>query len=181
VIRSLRAFFLGRLLREKILLVALALGIAVVWFSSWSGRVGRFWTEQRHTGSELKTQALWLANRGAVERSAASAAGQLVPSETLNANRLNAAVNGLASDAGLTGFHLDDPTDVSNGQFAVHTIPFTCNKVSWEALKTFYLHLSHRAPYLTIESMSVVRENSDHNLLDISLKISSVEVAQPGA
>jgi len=181
MIRSIRAFFLGRLLREKILLIALALGIAIVWFSSWSGRFGRFWTEQNHTTSELKTQALWLTNRGAIERSASSAAAQLVPSETLNANRLNAAVNGIATDAGLTNFHIDDPTDVSNGQFSVHTIPFSCSKVSWDALKTFYLHLQHKAPYLTIESMAVVAERSDPNMLDIVLKISSVEVGQSGA
>jgi type II secretory pathway component PulM len=181
MIRTLRAFFLGRLLREKILLIALALGIAIVWFSSWSGRLSRFWTEQSHTTTELKTQALWLANRGAIERAATTAAAQLIPSATLNANRLNAAVNGLATDSGLTGFHLDDPTDVSNGQFAVHTIPFSCSKVSFGALETFYLRLGQKAPYLTIESISIVAERSDPSLLDIVLKISSVEVGQSGA
>ena len=39
--RTIRAFFLARLLREKVLLAGFIVLAASVWFSSLSGRVGR--------------------------------------------------------------------------------------------------------------------------------------------
>ena len=48
MIRTLRALFLARLLREKLLLVAFAvLGVAM-WFSGFSDRAGVFWREHCH-------------------------------------------------------------------------------------------------------------------------------------
>ena len=143
--------------------------------------MGRFWSDQRTTSEELKTQNMWLTNRGAIQRAATTAAAQLLPSETLNASRLVATVNSLATDAGIANFSSNDPSDVSNGQFAVHTISFTVNKVTWDSLRVFYPSLTHKAPYLTIEGMTIVRERGNPLLLDISLKISSVEVVQAGS
>jgi hypothetical protein len=65
---------------------------------------------------------------------------------------------------------------VSLGQFAVHTVPFTVNKVTWEALLPFYVNLQHKAPYITIESMSVQGITAAPGMLNVSIKISSVEV-----
>jgi hypothetical protein len=177
MILTLRAFFLGRLLREKILLIALALGVAIFWFSDWSGRVGKFWTEQRHTTSDLKTQALWLNNRAAIERAGTAATAQLNQADTLDSNKLVAAVNGLATDAGLK-FQIGAPADESLGQFAVHTVPLTMSGVAWEALLPFYVNLQHRAPYITIESMGVVAAPGDPKNLNVAMKISSVEVVR---
>jgi hypothetical protein len=41
MIRTLRAFFLGRLLREKLLLVAFFVIGVLMWFSGYSKRLGR--------------------------------------------------------------------------------------------------------------------------------------------
>jgi len=52
MIRTLRALFLARLFREKILLVAFAVLGVVMWFSGFSTRVGTFWREQRSTDAQ---------------------------------------------------------------------------------------------------------------------------------
>ena len=92
MIRTIRAFFLGRLLREKALLAGFIVLAAAVWFSSLSGRVGREIRAIRSTTLSLNEQQLWLSNRDSIEASAQAAAGQLDAVRTLDATRLLAEV-----------------------------------------------------------------------------------------
>ena len=101
MIRTLRALFLARLFREKILLVAFAVLGVVMWFSGFSTRVGTFWREQRSTTISLAEQKQWLANRVAIDASAQKAAARLDASQTLDATRLYAEVDKLARAAGV--------------------------------------------------------------------------------
>ena len=66
MIRTLRAFFLSRLMREQLLLAGIAVVVAAIWFSSLAGRAGRFYHAVRITSLTLKDQAHWLANRKAI-------------------------------------------------------------------------------------------------------------------
>ena len=101
MIRTLRAFFLGRLLREKLLLVVFALLGVLMWLSGYSNRFGAFWREQHRTTVALADQQRWLDNRTQLEDAAKKAAGRLDASLTLDGTRLLAAVSALASEAGL--------------------------------------------------------------------------------
>ena len=85
MIRTLRALFLARLFREKLLLVAFAVLGVVMWFSGFSTRVGTFWREQRSTTISLAEQKQWLANRVAIDASAQKAAARLDAAQTLDA------------------------------------------------------------------------------------------------
>ena len=74
MIRSLRAFFLNRVLREKLLLVGF-LGIAVImWATSFSSRASAFWRAQRATTAQLKDQEFWLGHQGQIEEATRKAA-----------------------------------------------------------------------------------------------------------
>ena len=53
MIRTLRALFLGRLLREKIMLAALLAILALAWLSSYSTHVAHFLARQRNLTSDL--------------------------------------------------------------------------------------------------------------------------------
>ena len=68
MISTLRALFLGRLLREKVLLVALVLVMAILWLTNFAGRAASFMADQRHTRTTLRDQQRLLVNRGAVEK-----------------------------------------------------------------------------------------------------------------
>ncbi|MCX6952870.1 MAG: hypothetical protein NTV51_12000 [Verrucomicrobia bacterium] len=178
MIRALRAFFLGRLLREKLLLVVFALLGVLMWLSGYSKRLGAFWREQRSTTSALADQQRWLDNRKALEAAADKAAGRLEAAKTLDGTRLLAAVVALANEAGLRNTASGSQTDQSNGQVSIHTLPFTINRADWESLKKFYVALSARAPYIGIEKFTLNADRANPALLNLQLTLTSVEIVR---
>lgn len=178
MIRSVRAFFLGRHLREKLLLMVFVVAAAAIWLSSLSARAGRFVHAMRATSATLAEQSLWLSNRASVEASAQAAASRLDPVRTLDTTRLIAEVSAIASESGLRNTTSGDPKDLSSGQFAIHTLQFNVSKVDWPTLKGFYLQLSKRSPYIGIEQFSVQVDRANASLLSASFQISSVEVSR---
>ena len=178
MIRTLRALFLARLLREKVLLVALALVVAALWLSNLAGRAAVFLVEERHTTVSLADQAKWLAHRNSVEKGAQDAARAFKPEQTLDSTRLLAAIQDLATGSGLQHSYTAQPEDASTGQFSVHTLQFTVNKVEWHSLVKFYTALQKRAPYIGVEQFSIIADKANPVLLTATMKISSVEIAR---
>ncbi|MBC7365337.1 MAG: hypothetical protein H7343_00775 [Undibacterium sp.] len=175
MIRTLRALFLARLLREKLLLVAFAvLGVAM-WFSGFSKRAGAFWREQRSTTTALAEQKQWLNNRVSIDESAQKAAGRLDAAQTLDPLRLYAEVDKLAAAAGLASRNLGEQRDVIGEQFSIHSLQVTVNKAEWEPLKKFYLSVQARSPYISIEQFALQAPPAGSPLTAI-LRVSSVEV-----
>lgn len=178
MIRSLRAFFLSRLLREKLLLVAFA-GIGVViWSSGFSSRASAFWRVKKTTTQELLMQERMLNDKSRVETAVQKAAAQLEPSKTLDANRLYAVVRQLGNEAGLKNFNQQgSPTDITTAQGSVHTLRFQVSNADWEALKKFYLALQERSPYIGIDQFILTgRANPPQHALNLT--VSSFEPAR---
>ena len=178
MIATLRALFLARLLREKLLLVVFALLIAFTWLSSLGGRAGRLWREQKSTTLSLAQQTLWLSNRKNIEESATRAASRLDAARTLDGTRLVAEMTALANESGLRNTMSGEAQQESNGQFAVHTLQFTIQKADWDTLKSFYLALQQRSPYIGIEQFTLQSDRANPALLNAILKVSSVEIAR---
>ena len=101
MIRTLRALFLGRLLREKLLLLIFLFIGLLWWLSAFSQRARVFWQQQHATTVELQDQKRWLDNRTKIEAEAQRAAAQLDASKTLDSTRLVNAINQAAYEAGL--------------------------------------------------------------------------------
>lgn len=155
MIRTLRAYFLSRLLREKLLLVGF-LGIAVVmWASSFSSRARRFWQDQKMTTEQLKDQQAWLKRRPDIEAATQAAAGKMDPAKTLDPTGLSIEVSRLANDAGvhLTMGNVSPGPNV--GQFAINTMHINVPTTDWHAFAVFYQHLQERAPYIAITNIAL--------------------------
>jgi hypothetical protein len=178
MIRTLRAFFLERLLREKVLLTGFVVMVAAVWLSSLTGRTSRFIREVHLTTSSLNEQQLWLSNKATIEAQAQAAAGRLDAVRTLDATRLLAEVSAIASETGLKSTTSGETKDASSGQFSVHTLQFNVTKVDWATLKQFYLELSKRSPYIGIEQYSMQVDRANPALLNANFQISSVEISR---
>jgi hypothetical protein len=181
MIQTLRALFLARLLREKIMLAALVAILALAWLSSYSTHVGHFMTRQRNITSDLADQSQWLANRNAIEGSARLAASRLDASRTLDATRLLAEMSAMAHEAGLLNTAGGESQDVGSGQFTVHTLEFNILKADWTSLKAFYIAVQQRSPYIGIEQFSVQADHANPSLLNVSLRVSSVEIVRGAA
>jgi len=175
--RSLRAFFLGRLLREKVLLALfIALG-ALMWASNFGKRATRDWRAVRGVTNELAEQREWLRNREAIEAASVQAVQNLDPSRTLDDTRLVGELNALAREHNLN-FTNDTPQTQSSGQFSVHTVQITLQRADWEALRRFYAAIARRSPYMGIEQFALRAEPSNPSNLTASLRISSVEIVR---
>jgi hypothetical protein len=179
MIRNLRAFFLSRLLREKLLLLAFV-GIGVLWWSSaFSSRASAFWRAQRTTTLELADQKQWLARESVIEADARKAASRLDSARTRNRLQLFADVSTLANEAGLKNTNTSAQPTVTNGQFSVHTVVLTANNVDWDILtKKFYPALQAKAPYVGIEQFILAVPNVSNRMHSLTMRISSVEVSK---
>src|SRR4051812_31506150 len=178
MISSLRAFFLSRALREKILLVAF-IGIGAAWWlSSFVTRAGKFWREQRSMTSQLAVQTQWINNRTQIEASAQQTASQLDPSKTLNGLQLATTVGQIASDAGLKNATSGSPSTKRSGQFAVHSVEYTIRGAEWDSLKKFYAALQKQSPYIAVEKFILSATPNNPAQLTLGLTVVSVEIAR---
>jgi glutathione S-transferase len=178
MIRTVRAMFFAFVLRERLLLVALTVIAAVVWASHFGGRARHFVSESRRTGEALAQQSAILAGRSESAEAARQAASRLEASKTLDGTRLLAAVATMAREAGLLTTSIGEPQDVSNGQFAVHTLQLNISKADWASLKAFYLAIQQRSPYIGIEQFAVQADRTNAAFLNVSMKLSSVEIVR---
>jgi hypothetical protein len=179
MISALRAFFLSRALREKLLLVAFV-GIGLSWWgSAFSKRLGRFWVEQRTTTARLSEQAEWIKNKASIEKTAAQTAQRLDPSRTLNGNQLATTIATLANDAGLKNATTAGNSQTArSGQFALHSVSYTIRNADWAALSTFYKAVQQRTPYIAVEQFILSAPANNEAQLVLGLKVASVEIVR---
>ncbi|HEX3728199.1 MAG TPA: GspMb/PilO family protein [Opitutaceae bacterium] len=177
MIRALRAFFLGRSLREEIMVVAFILLIFGWWFSRFEARAAGFLHETKQTTSELNSQAQWLSNRTAIMAAAQESASRFDASRTLNSTALLTEAHNLASEAGLPTPSGDLDPDESNGQFSVHTLRFQIQRADWTSLQNFFLALEKRHPYIGVEQFDL-RVDKASKTHGVQLILSSFEISR---
>jgi hypothetical protein len=179
MIRSIRAYFLSRALREKLLLVAFV-AIAVLWWaSSFSSRASAFWQAQRVTVFRLREQAEWIKNEDTIKETAKKTASRLDPARTLNGNQLVTTVLQLANEVALKGIQTaGSTTTTTSGQFAVHSQEFVIRNVDWETLGKFYEALQRRSPYVSLERFTLNAVANNAAQLTLNLKVTSVEIVR---
>jgi hypothetical protein len=174
--KALKAFFLSRLLTEKILLTGFLL-ILALWGGSHVLRdVGRFFGDFRNTSMILTAQKNSLDGRAGTEAKVKQALSQLDPSHTLDSARLQGDLNTLAT--GLPDTTIDARPDEPADLFIKHSVQFSVRKVDWSTLQQFYVALSKRAPYITIEECSIAADRANPTELNATMLISSVEIAK---
>jgi DNA-binding cell septation regulator SpoVG len=176
----MKAWFLCKLLREKVLVIGFVLLAALIWLSSAGSRLGKTRLAFAAAGSELNTQANWLANRETIEKLATEAAGKLDASKTYDATFLVAEVMSMAKRAGLA-VNTEPPRTQGSAQFAVHTVLVSARRSEMAAVLRFYQELSDKAPYLSIEELSLQGDRSALGMLNINVRIASVELVRKSA
>jgi hypothetical protein len=176
MIRTLRAYFLSRLLREKILLIGF-IGIGMLWWlSAFGTRAGQFWRAQRATTATLEEQQLWLKNRPAIDTAVQKATSRFDATKTLDRIRLVEALNQAAFEAGLRdNYGSNAAKSETSDQVTVHSVEFQIRQADYLMLQRFYLNVQKRAPYIGIESFALQPNLADTSKLTLSLRASAVE------
>ena len=174
----MKAFFLSRLLREKILLLAFTLLGAAIWLSGVGERLAAQVRAIRVTSTDLDVQQRWLSQRDRIEKEATLAVEHLDPSRSFDSVRLQGELNTLARSAGLSNYDVSDSRTVRSSQFSVHSVQFSARNSDMAALITFYQSLAQRAPYLGLEQFSLASNRSNPSQLSASWRVTSVEIAR---
>jgi hypothetical protein len=173
----MKAFFLSRALREKVLLVALIVGGAAMLLSATGKRAGVFWREAKATSAELEDQEMVLGQKDAIEQRSQAAIEQLDPSKTFDQVRLQSEINTITNIAGLaskTGIR-SVPSEKA-GQFSVHTVQVVIRNADYESLTKFYTELQKRSPYIGIVSFDLSSASAANGqALTQTMSISSMQ------
>lgn len=174
----MKAYFLSRQLREKVLLAALVLIGAAIWGSNLAQRASTQWRQFRQTSTDLRVQRMWLERQGEIEAAAAAAIANLDSSRTYNELRLSAELSRIANATGLGANASSEPGRTERtSQMAMHTLSFSLRRIQWDQFLRFYEELSKRAPYIHIQEFAIVADRSGAQL-DARLVVSSVEIAR---
>ena len=174
MIRTVRAFFLGCGLREKILLVGLVTLFVLIWVSNFSDRAGQFWTEKGKTTGTLTDQKHWLSNQATIEAAAERSARQFDAVSTLSATNLYATMEQFTKEAGLLKATLGEKKDEPGGQFILHSLQVTFTQADWDAVVKFYRLIAARSPYISIDQFALYSDGIRSHRA--SLRVSSVEI-----
>jgi hypothetical protein len=175
----MKAFFLSRHVREKVLLTTLlALG-ALVWLAGVARRGHLFWLQWRASAALLATQQQWLDHRADIETAAAKAIEHLDPARTFSSPRLLGELSTIADQVGVRGNTSSEilGTERTN-QIAVNTVQFALRNVDLPSLLSFYAELDKRAPYIGIEQFSLTVAPGNAAQLNVMLRVSSVEIVR---
>ncbi len=177
----MKAYFLSRLLREKLLLLVLVAAGAVLWASGTLGRAASLVSEYRVTSRSLDQQQLWLDREQVIEEEVAAAIRNLDPARSYDGVRLAAELNRLATAAGIADIRSITRPAERTEQFAVNSLDVTINRADWAAISRFYLELSKRAPYITIEQFTMAPERTmpdpSNPLHTVQLRVAAVEIS----
>jgi hypothetical protein len=173
----MKAFFLSRLLREKILLVLFVLIAALIWVTSVTARTNVFWRSFSRTSSDLDDQHLVLTEQKAIAARAKAAVEKFDASKTLDGVRLQGELYAIANAAGVANPIIDNSqAESSAGDVKLNTVQFSIRNVEYGRLVDFYEALSKRAPYIGIEQISIRSSPTATSQLSASLKVSSVQI-----
>ena len=176
----MKAFFLARHFREKVLLTAFVGLVAATWLLSAGRRARAFWTEWRGTSELLAHQRDSLADRAAVEAKAAQAVAHLDPSRTFSSPRL---LGELSSIADRVGVRANTSSEIlgteRTSQFSMNTVQFAIRNAELPAVLSFCDELDRRSPYLGLEQFSLAVNPANPAFLNVMLRVSSVEMAAP--
>ena len=172
----MKAFFLSRLLREKILLVALIVAAAAMWLSGAGKRAGKVWRETRNTSIDLQEQEMVLGQKEAIEARSRASVERLDRTRTFDRVRLQSEINNIAVEVGLgaktniSGL----PTEPAS-QFSVHSVNVAINNADYFSLTKFYTALQKQTPYIGIEQFDIVSNTPGSSVLRQSLRVSSFD------
>lgn len=174
----MKPFFLSRLLREKILILAFAVIGAAIWLSGVSDRAGLTMRNIKTTSVDLDVQTRWLLQRERIDKEAALAIEHLDPSRTFDNVRLQSELNALARAAGLSNYDVSDSRTDRTSQFSVHSVQFSVRNADISTLINFYQALGQRAPYLGLEKFQLASNRANPNQLTAAWRVTSVEIAK---
>jgi hypothetical protein len=177
MIRTLRAFFLSRVLREKLLLLGFLGVVVILWGSAYTSRAVSFYRGQHNTSVALADQDRWLARKDLIKTATERAVSQMDPSKTLDPANLSVVVSQLASEAGIKNMQrLGSTAALSSGQFSINTLRLQIQNADWRDFAGFYQKLQERSPYIAITEITLRPMRGNPAQIQAAMVVASFEI-----
>jgi hypothetical protein len=173
----MKALFLSRPAREKILLVLLVLTALVIWAGHLLGKYAAWSDAMSKAGNEAQIQKAWLAQAPAIEARQQKAVANLDAAHTYDGVRLQAEVSTMAANAGLGNATVSPARTTGTQQLSIHTVGVQLRNIGMDGLVTFYRDISGRSPYIGLDRCRIEASRSSPKQLTVSLELSAVQAA----
>ena len=154
--KALRAYFLNRHPRERILVMSFLAASALVWLFSFGGRALRFWNAYSRDSRTIASNTAVINSRADVEARSRAAVEVLDPARTYNQANLFSEVSNMANSAGFRNRNIAYGTDIPGEQYSVHSVGLQVSGITdWEAINRFYLLLNEKRPYINLRNFTM--------------------------
>lgn len=172
---TFRHWFLGRSLREQLLVAVLLVAGVVIWFASAAGRLRGTWNTHLALAGREREQSLLLASADDVRARVAAQLARIEPARSLNGTRLVAELQSLAGQANLKP-RVDSGRSQAVDQFVAHTAEVEVRAAEFGMLMDLTDRIAARSPYLSLERITIVADPANPSRLDARLLVSAVEI-----
>lgn len=172
----LRHAFVHRSLRERVLVLGLLATAVVIWFSSFSGRLGTTWRDAGRIAALEAEQNLLLEQREPVAARLNGFLARVEPGRTLNQTRLVAELSALLNQFQLVNNSIDTPRTEPVDQFRAHATDVVLQRADLGSLINFIDALASRAPYIQLERLDILVDPANPASMNVRLRVSAVEI-----
>lgn len=149
-----RPLFLSKSRREKMLFTLFLVVIAIVWFSSVSGRIGATTREVRLARDDAREQQRWFDSREAIEAEYQQALASLDPANILPRAEVLARLQALAGQHGLSP-RIDPTAPQKRERLTFHTVNVSFDRVDYGKLAEFQRATAAALPSVNLKTIRV--------------------------
>ncbi len=173
----MRALFLARSFREKVMLLAFLLTMVLLWGFSLIERSGDTSRQVQSTAALLQEQQVVLNDAEAIEARMRAGIENLDPDRILSGSLLMSELDSMAGQYGVDR-SIDSPRSQEGEVFFFHTVNINIQNADLGALVAFAEGIHERSPYMGLEEVRLTADRNRPDRLDARFRISSVELAQ---
>lgn len=173
-VAKLRAGFLARSRREKVLAVAFLIVLAVIWLSSLVSRAKSYSAEIRIAKADANDQAQWLDNAETIEARYNEAVSLISDAALPTRSEVLAQIDALVRKYQFT-FRIDPPRSQSRDRLTFHSIAVNIDKGDFDQLQSFQAELVSTLPTVNLEQITLAADSRNPSQLNARLRLVAVE------
>jgi len=154
----MKAYFLSRHIREKMLILGLVIIAIAFWLPSLIGRTNQLLAEKKLAESKIAEQQPWLDRRDEIDAEEAAAVNKLKPELSFDKLKLTSEITKMAEAASVNPAPIIGAATSSKAtsrQLSISSIRVTLNNVDMPTLVSFYRELAKRSPYISISDCTI--------------------------
>ena len=171
----MKRLFFSLQARERYMALAALVIAALIASSSARSQLQSQWDMWRSLENENSVQLTWLKNEPAIRLAAANAIRGLDAGRGYDQAKLVAETLAAAKEVGLNAIS-EAPKTQKAGRFAIHTMQMSCRRTDMATIVKFYENIQPRAPYLSINSISLQSDRGSSGTVSMTVQMSAIEL-----